>query len=494
MNNKTEKKLNISNLKAQLLDFLATKKALPIIVLVGIAVLIVIVKLNSNSSHDEILRPSMPVKYVAIKQVDIQPEIIGFGVVEPDATFNSKAEVTGSVSYIHPKLRKGEIFQKGTLLIKIDDKDYLLQLKQAEADLLANRANLKEMELNIENNELELILAGEKLKVRNKEFMRLKELRKTGAVSQSNLDAERQNLLQQKQEVQQLENKKTTLPSTLEVMKAQLAISKANLQKSQRDLDRTEIRIPFDGRISSVYTEQDQFMLKGSSLFDASGLHKIIINAQFPIDHFSAFVSSLRVNHERNNEISSLNSGPDVQFQTKQKDNAVRNMASVIASLGLSAMIEDASGEFQRWEAKVERFSDDLDPKSRTVGVIIAVEGSYERVTPGLKPPLLEGMYMKIFLRGLETNSLVIPKFAVHEGSVYKINKDNKLEKIRLDNRQYQGRLVLLNPESAKKLNLNDGDRIITSDLFPAVNGMRLTPIMDEAVTKKLAAWMGNEE
>ena len=328
--------------------------------------------------------------------------------------------------------------------------------------------NLKEMEINIENNELELKLASEKLKVREKEYSRLSKLRKSGAVSQSNLDAEKQNLLQQKQEVQQLKNKQTTLPSTLEVMKAQLEISKAKLEKSQRDLERTQVKIPFNGRINHVYTELDQYMPTGSQLFDASGLDKIMINAQFPINQFSSFARSF--NKDK------------IDFKTVKE---IPSMSKVLESLGLSAIVEEAGGDFKSWTAKVERFSDDLDPKSRTVGVIVTVEGSYKNVEPGTRPPLLEGMYMKVSLQGAAIKTIAIPRFALHENQIYLITEEQQLKRIELTDKQYQGALVLI------KNDLKPGDRIITSDVFPAVNGMQLTPVIDEAATAKMQAWLG---
>jgi len=459
-----------TNNEASIKAFLKSRKALPIIAIAGVILLVIIVKSGTPITHNDSLRPSIPVSYIEVQKHQLKPQIIGYGTVQPDLSLQAKAEVTGRIIYIHPKLKKGEFFSKDTLLLQIDDKDYLLQLKQSEADLLANKANLKEMQINIENNELELKLASEKLKVREKEYSRLEKLRKTGAVSQSNLDAERQNLLQQKQEVQQLKNKKMTLPSTLEVMKAQLEISKAKLEKSQRDLQRTQVKIPFNGRISQVYSELDQYMQTGSQLFDASGLNKIMINAQFPVNQFSSFAKSFDRNKLKFDEGSEIPS-----------------MSQVLDSLNLSAIVEEAGGDFKYWQAKVERFSDNLDPKSRTVGVIVTVSGSYKNLEPGTRPPLLEGMYMKISLRGGAINTLVIPRFALHEKQIYIITQDDRLKRVNLKGVQYQGELVLLGDAQEIK----PGDRIITSDVFPAVDGMQLTPIIDQRVNEKMNAWLG---
>jgi len=448
-------------------NFLNKKYALLAVAFVGIFISILVVKLQPSMTHNPQARPSVPVSYVEIQTHKVSPEIIGFGSVKPDLSLQAKAEVTGRITYIHPSLKKGEIFPADTLLLKIDDKDYLLQLKQAEADVLVNQANLKEMELTIKNNGLELKLAKEKLKVRDNEYKRLQKLRKSGSVSQSKLDSERQNFLQQQQEVQQLENKKTTLPSDLEVMKAQLAIAESKLEKSKRDLGRTEIKLPFNGRISQVYAELDQYMATGAQLFDASGLEKVVVNAQFPIEQFRNFARGFNRDKLRG-----------FQF------NDYSSMKQMLNSLGLTAKIELAGGAGAIWDAKVERFSDDLDPQTNTIGVTVSVEGNYRNIEPGKKPPLLEGMYMKVSLFGESSNFAVVPRFAIQNNEIYLIDEEEKLVRTPVTSNQFKGELALLLNSSLV------GKKLITSDVFPAVTGMSVTPIKDDSANSKISSWL----
>jgi len=463
--------------KNNIKSWLQAKVAFPIIAIVGIAVMVLIVKSQPDMKHQAAASLVTPVNYIQVKSHLIEPEVIGYGVIKPDMVLAAKAEVSGRVTYIHPQLKKGEIFSKGTLLLIIDDKDYLLQLKQAQADLLVNKANLQEMTLSIENNELELSLALEKLQVRNSEYARMFKLSKTGVVSKSSLNSEKQNLLQQKQEVQQLENKKTLLPSTLAVMKAQLEISKANLEKSKRDLARTQITMPFDGRISEVYTELNQYVTAGGlssagQLFDAFTLNKVIINAQFPVEQFRLFAQ----NFDKEVFVNNTNTA---------------DMKNVLQSLGLSVMVKDPSGLFEAWPATVERFSDNLDAKSRTVGIMVSLSDSYKNVLPGVRPPLLEGMYMKVILAGKPKNMLILPRFALHNKQVFTIDAQNLLQRVTLEKPQYHGDLLLIEPSKEQVLQKND--RIITTDVFPAVEGMEVTPILDDIATKQIRYWLGIE-
>jgi multidrug efflux pump subunit AcrA (membrane-fusion protein) len=461
----------VNRLKQRLIKsgFLEKKRMLPIIAISGLFITLLIINLQPKLTHNLTERPSVTVNYIEAIAQKIKPEIIGFGTIIPDLDLKAKAEVSGRIVYIHPKLKKGEIFAKNTLLLKIDDKDYILQLKQAKADLLASKANLTEMQLSIENNQLELALSNEKLNVRQTEFDRKKELSAKGLVSKSNFDTEKQNLLLQKQEVLKLKNLQTTLPSQLEVIKAKVDIANINVEKSQRDLARTQIKLPFNGRISLVHTELDQYILKNAAIFDAVGLEKVLINAQFPLDQFSLFARNF--NREK--------------LDFSQADS-IPSMENILKSLNLSVFVEDAGGEFSPWQAKVERLSDNLDPLSKTVGVIVSISNSYQKMQPGSRPPLLQGMYMKITLQGSATNFVAIPRFAMHQQQLYLIDKSNELQRIDIKNQQYKGGLLLL------KEIINQGDKIITSELFPVVNGMSVTPILDQESQQQMQIWLSS--
>ncbi|MDP0561065.1 MAG: hypothetical protein QS721_01500 [Candidatus Endonucleobacter sp. (ex Gigantidas childressi)] len=467
--------MNVEKLKNSIKNtkWLQNRIALPILAFCGVLIFVLIVKLQPSMSRESSLDLVTSVNYIEVTEQHIKAEIIGYGLIDPDLSLQARAEVTGLISYIHPQLKKGEFFTKDTLLLVIDDKDYQLRSKQDKEEMLINKANLQEMTLTIENNELEITLALAKLKVIQAEYDRLLKLSKTGVVSKSSLNTEKQNLLKQKQEVQQFNNKKTTLPSTLAVIEAKLEISRAKLEKSELDLARTKIHMPFNGRISAVHTEINQYVTAGGSstgqLFDAFSVNKMVINAQFPLEQFRMFARSFNISSFSGNDKS-------------------LNMQQLLSSLELTAIIKDPSHKFVIWQAKVERFSDNLDAKSRTVGIVVSISDSYKSVEPGVKPPLLEGMYMKVILYGKAKNMLVLPRFSLHRKQVYTINQDNQLQRKTLSNLQYHGELVLIEPSINQVINAHD--KIITSDVFPAVNGMNVIPVIDENTNSKMKQWL----
>ena len=457
--------------------WLQRKRALPIIAAIGVLITVLIIKLQPTMVNSDQQQVAKAVNVIEVNRHIVRPEIVGYGTVKPDLILKAMAEVSGRVTYVHPELKKGAFIAKDTLIATIDDKDYQLALKQAQADLLAAKASLKEMELTIANNQLELKLSNEKLRVGQAELGRLAKLSASGTISASRLDQEKQAVLVQQQEVQKLENQRTTLPSELAVLTTKIDIAKAKYQQSERDLARTQIFLPFSGRISDVFIEKEQFVAKGNNMFDAVGMEKITINAQFPIDQFGRFVADLN------------RSSIDLSIP---KQTPV--MSELLASLGLSAKVSIAGENFEGWQARVERFSDNLDLQSRTVGVIVSVSNGYSQIKPGVRPPLLEGMYMKVSLLGQRGDFLALPRFALRDNQVFKVSKDNTLTRVTLNNPLLQDSLALLpvnaNTENQQAMPIVAGDKIVVSDLFPAVNGMALAPVVDVNTQQQLTHWL----
>lgn len=448
-------------------SFFQQKWALPAIALLGLGLAIIIVNTRPDLEHHPQAAVVTSVAVITVEEHKVRPTITGFGSVAPDRSLDAKAEVSGRVTYVHPALKKGAILPADTLALTIDDTDYQLALRQAQADLLVQQANLTEMQQTVDNVALELTLAQEKLAVRERELRRLEKLQASGSVSQSNLDAERQRYLQQQQEVQKLENQSRTLPSNIDVVKARIAMSEAKLEQSQRNLDRTRIQMPFTGRVSHVAVEADQYITTGSPMFSAFSMEKMLVNAQFPMDQFAQLAA-----HFDREKLMTLGNkeGPA--------------MDQLFVTMGLSAEVSLADSPFESWTATVERLSDNLDPQSRTIGVVVSVKDSYAKMIPGRRPPLMEGMYMRVVLKGAPKAALVIPRSALHQQHVFVATADDRLQRTPLEIAHLQGEIALL--ESG----LNAGDRVVVSDPFPALDGMPLTPELNDTAQQQLSAWV----
>ena len=118
------------------------------------------------------------------------------------------------------------------------------------------------------------------------------------------------------------------------------------------------------------------------------------------------------------------------------------NTEAMRRALGLSARVWlRAEGLEVMWPARVARMSDTIDPETRTVGVIVEVDGPYRDVRPGVRPPLLKGLFVEVELLGrARPKQLVIPRNALHIDQVYLLDAENRLRKQPVD-------LLLTQPE-----------------------------------------------
>jgi multidrug efflux pump subunit AcrA (membrane-fusion protein) len=103
------------------------------------------------------------------------------------------------------------------------------------------------------------------------------------------------------------------------------------------------------------------------------------------------------------------------------------------------------------------------------------VDNPYENVIPGKRPPLLTNMYVEVTLKGRTVHQqLVVPRSAVHDSRIFICNQDNRLEIRPVTVKFHAGDLTVIDS------GLEQGQILVLSDVVPAINGMRLKPVVSE--------------
>ncbi len=447
-------------------EWLTKRRALPVIFASCILLAILLIKLQPVMQHEPSVGLVTPVNVITISQYSVKPAITGFGVVEPDILLEAKAEIAGKIVYVHPQLRNGTVFPKDTVVIRIEQDDFQLTLKQAEADTSSSQAKLREIKTKLTNTRVDLKLVIQKLVLAEKDLERGKMLLKKNFVSEFAVDSQQANVIKLQQEVQNLNTLLKTLPEQQASFEASLNSAKAGTQSQQRNLDKTTIRVPFNARISQLSVKENQFVSQGALLFSAQTTDKILINAQFPLDQFRTLAKDF---------------GESTELIRQAFQSGFSN--DLFTQLGLSATVRLANDDSADWQAKVERISSRLDPVTRTLGVIISVDRPNEQIEPGIKPPLLEGMYTQISIEGNPKAFYLVPRDALHEGELFLVNASDQLERRAIKPDQLQDSMALFST------GLKAGEQLIVSDLFPAISGMALKPIKDQAMQEHIAQW-----
>ena len=181
-------------------------------------------------------------------------------------------------------------------------------------------------------------------------------------------------------------------------------MKKAGLGQAELDLAKTVIKAPFDCRLGEVEIEPGQYLAAGQSLFEAHGTALTEVEIQIPLDQLRTLIH------------------PDREFQPPVNMDA----KTVQELFDFHVIVRYRSGDFKaEWEGRVVRMREQLDPRTRTVALVIAVDKPYEQAIPGKRPPLVQGMYCEAELRGeVRKAQIVIPRSALHNGHVYVVGTD----------------------------------------------------------------------
>ena len=397
-----------------------------VIILFGVAMIMVAPKLKSPPKQIAVKEHPVKVNSITVPRLDVVPGATGFGRVSPGRTWESVAEVSGQIVWIADELRDGKVVAAGTELLRIEDANYRLVLAQKEAQLQSSEVKKKT------TNDT-LIISKKNLKLLQSDYKRQKRLAAKGTVSKAVMESSERQLLTGQTQVQELQNSLALLSAELQSLIAQRDAAKLDLQ-------RTVKRAPFDVRITKVNIGIAQYANKGQLMFTGDGLEVAEIEAQFSVGSLRPLISGMVAEGGSNIRVGAT------------------MLTAVVRLKSASHIIE--------WPARVDRVAGSIDSQTQTLGVIVAVDRPYALASPGRRPPLLRDTFVEIELSSDPVQQIVVPWSAVHEGVVYVIDDDSRLEmrKVKIKFSQ-QGYSVIAR-------GLKAGERIVTSDLISATKGM----------------------
>lgn len=428
-------------------------------VLVGVLVLVLLVKNSAKPVRMTVAEKATAVRVIGVPEVTVAPQLTTTGNVEPSRVWQSVAQVSGKIVALHPRLKPGALIKQGEVLLRIDPRDYELAITQAQTGIEAIAVQQSQVDVQEDNAKALLKIEQQALALAEEELRRKQKMLKGNAISHSDYGKEQRSLLAQQKSVQSLKNSLKLYPVERRGLAAELEKQQVQLADAKLNLERTTILMPFDGRIAEVKVELQQFVAQGALMVVADGIAKAEVAVRIPMERLGNLIHS----------------------EAAIDPTAAENI-ELGKRLGLSARVLLQQNQYLvEWNARVARLSDALDPRTRTVGVIIEVDEPYARVRPGRRPPLVKGLFVDVVLSGQPQDSRkVIPLDALHGQQVYVVNREQRLEQ----------RTVTIGSKGADYAividGLRAGEQVVISDVFPAVAGMLLQPVVDEAALQQL--------
>ncbi len=251
-------------------------------------------------------------------------------------------EVAGRITYVNDAFAEGGVFTANTVLAKIDDSSYKLAVIRAEARVAEARLNLEQQ------------LADARIKEKQwKDY---------------GLDGEPTALALNKPQVAEAQ--------------ARLRSAVADMDEAKLNLDRTEIKMPFNGRVSERTVGLGQFVATGTSLGRAFATD--VVEVRLPLT---------------DRQIGEL----DIPLQFDMASGGINMPVTLRATM---------AGKEREWSAKLVRMQASLDAQTRLYYAIAEVENPYAPA-PG-KAPLPVGLFVSAEISGpQEKDAIVIPRTAL---------------------------------------------------------------------------------
>lgn len=438
------------------------KKLLIIIpIICGIALFAVLKKNKKAPVRLEDRERVQVVRVIPMEKMSVTPQVVTYGHVEADRTWQAISEVSGKVVWVNKNLKKGHFIRKGDILLKIDTTSYGLAESQGVADVMNVDARLKELEQSQKNTQRLLEIEKKALSSAGQELKRKRELFKNRYISASDLEREERTFLAHQTTVNNLQNALDLIPSRKKALEAQKKSGESAVTQRKLDVKKTRITAPFNCRLSRVNIELHQFAQAGTVLAQAQSMDRVEIPVSLTPKSFFTLLPK-----DSTKKIGPL---PDVETIRR----AIDLTAKVRLPLDRHTAIE--------WEGFFSRTSETMDMKTGALTVYITVDNPYGNVIPGKRPPLITKMYVEVTLSGRPLQDrFVIPASAVHNNNIYICRPDNRLEIRKLDVETFIKDMAIVSKGFEK------GERLVLSDLVPAIDGMLLKPVVATDVVERL--------
>lgn len=342
---------------------------------------------------------AMVVEAIPARVESLNFTVYSQGAVAPRTQTTLVAEVSGQVVTISSNFIAGGFFRQGEMLLQIDPSDYETALLRAQATLAARRAQLRDA---------------------------------TARTEQALKDW--QNLGRQGE------------PSDLVLRKPQLAeaqaavqAAEAELQQAERNLERTRIKVPYDGLVRSKGVDIGQYVTPGTPL-----------GVTFAVDYA---------------EIRLPLSANDMAYLDLPSATRLDRAHRVPVTLTATTQV----GE-QNWQAEIVRTEGVMDEMSRVVYAVAQVNDPYGVLGQSSQPQLRMGTFVRADILGLRAdNVVVLPRSVLRsDNTVLVASAERELEIRKVEVLRAEPRRVYLSN------GIKSGDLVITTSLDAPIAGTRL--------------------
>jgi len=279
--------------------------------------------------------------------------------VKADSTLISP-KVSGYIAEV--LVGDNEKVKAGQLLARIDDRDFKIALAQAQADVAASEASLRNLDAQIElqkpviaQQAAEVDAADANLKFAEQERARYDELMKSGSGTVQRAQQTDAALRAQTAQLQQGKAGLIAANKKLEVLAtdrakavAQLDRARAVAQQAELNLSYTQITAPVGGTVGARTLRVGQFVQAGTQLMAVVPLDQVYVVANFKETQLTHMRDGqpveLRIDSFRGTplkgHVDSLSPASGLEFALLPPDNATGNFTKIVQRVPVKIVLD----------------------------------------------------------------------------------------------------------------------------------------------------------
>lgn len=326
------------------------------------------------------------------------------GEVRAKTNIGLVPQVTGRIVEVSESFNEGGYFEPGETLLKIDDSDYRLAVTSAEARV-AQAAVRVEQELA-------------DARIKKKQW------------DEWVVDGEPTPLALNQPQVAEAQ--------------AQLRAAEADLRTAHLNLERTEIKVPFKGRVIQRSVGLGEFVSVGTSLGRVFATDTVEV--RLPLT--DAQLAELAL---------------PIGFTQQQGSAPTVTLAAIVG------------GKQHSWEGKITRVNASVDNQTRLVYAVAEVTDPYGAAADdGM--PLAVGLFVSAEIEGvLPHDAMVMPRTALRKQDEVYVISDNKLQIRKVNVLSTTADRVLVTT------GVEGGEKVVTAPVRGVYDGMPARPIVRSA-------------
>ncbi len=378
------------------------KILLPAVIIIGaIALSVILVLAKPEPEKKEAAEIARHIRVIKAHEGRVALSVNTQGTVEAKQVIDLVPQVSGQVVYTSDKFVAGGLFNKGEVILRLDPRDYKYAVTSAKARVTESRQLLvrERAEAALAKSEWDMLGTGDATEL-------------------------------------------TLRKPQLADAKAKVEAAEANLRVAQLALERTEIKAPFNGMLTTKNVDLGQFLTTGTKI------------GRF----YSTDIVEIRL--------------PMSNRDLAQFDIAGLQSGKLQLDVTLTGRFADKESQ---WKGKIVRTEGLVDTKTRIMYVVAQLRGD-QLLSVGDKTPISIGQFVSAEVEGRVYDTVFqLPRAVLRQGNqVLVVDKENKLRtryvKVVESNRQY----VVISE------GLKEGDIVCKSQLGVGVDGILVQYELDD--------------